>query len=419
MKKNIYNALYYIILGLVLVVISSMAIIQKTNFLLRVFDLLGWILIINGLHELGVFFIRRVKGNLVNIIGNILIGVFLILYTDIPIRLLLTIFALYITINGIIKFISYLTYKKDKVSKRFPVLCGALFLIDFGISMLLGPYTDANIMMIIIGIYGFLLGINYFIDGVFIVIPQKHKDSLKRRIRITAPIFITALIPKVMMDYINERLEVEPREVFLDDNNHDNIEIFIHVSPDGFGTIGHCDICIDNQVISYGNYDYDSIRLFESIGDGVLFVAPRDSYIPFCIETDHKTIFSYGIRVTDKQFNNVKKEVNKLKENTYRWYPRSYKDASDCNDYASKLYLGTKAKFYKFKKGRYKTYFVLGSNCVKLAEAIMSKAGMDIIDLNGIISPGTYQNYLEKEYQRANGVVISKNVYNQLTIIGK
>lgn len=41
---------------------------------------------------------------------------------------------------------------------------------------------------------------------------------------------------------------------------------------------------------------------------------------------------------------------------------------------------------------------------------------MDIIDLNGIISPGTYQNYLEKEYQRANGVIISKNVYNQLTI---
>ena len=41
---------------------------------------------------------------------------------------------------------------------------------------------------------------------------------------------------------------------------------------------------------------------------------------------------------------------------------------------------------FKFKRGRYKTYFVLGSNCVKLAEAIMGKAGMDIIDLNGIIS---------------------------------
>ena len=189
-----------------------------------------------------------------------------------------------------------------------------------------------------------------------------------------------------MMDYINERLAVEPTEKFLDDQNHANVEIFIHVSPDGFGTIGHCDICIDNQVISYGNYDYDSIRLFETIGDGVLFIAPRESYIPFCIETDHKTIFSYGVRLTVKQLASVKREIEKLKENTYPWYPRSYKDRNDCNDYASRLYLRTGASFFKFKRGRYKTYFVLGSNCVKLAEAIMGKAGMDIIDLNGIIS---------------------------------
>ena len=76
----------------------------------------------------------------------------------------------------------------------------------------------------------------------------------------------------------------------------------------------------------------------------------------------------------------------------------------------------TNTRFYKFNKGRFKTYFVLGSNCVKLAETIMGKAGMDIIDLNGIISPGTYQSYLEKEYQRVNGAIITKNIYNILTI---
>ena len=83
-----------------------------------------------------------------------------------------------------------------------------------------------------------------------------------------------------MIDYINERLAVEPTEKFLDDQNHANVEIFIHVSPDGFGTIGHCDICIDNQVISYGNYDYDSIRLFETIGD---FLSPKRHFSPFPI----------------------------------------------------------------------------------------------------------------------------------------
>lgn len=416
MRRNVYNSIYYSILGFILIVISTLAIIQKEQFLMRVFDVLGWILIINGLHELAVFLKRRLKGDLLNIIANVGVGLFIITYVAIPIRLLFVVFAIYISLNGIIKFISYLNYKKDMVSRRFPVLCGAVFLFFYGIALLLGKYVDVNTMMIFVGSYGILLGVNYIVDGVFIVISQQHKDSLKRKIRISVPLFISALIPKIMMEYINERLAIESRDSFLDNQNHTDIEIFIHVSPDGFGTIGHCDICVGNQVISYGNYDFDSIRLFESIGDGVIFVAPRDSYIPFCIEIDKKTIFSYGVRLTDQQLESVKLAISKLFENTKSWYPRSYINSEDCSDYASKLYIRTGAKFYKFNKGRFKTYFVFGSNCVKLVETLMGKAGMDIINLNGIISPGTYQDYLEKEYQRANGSIISKNIYNRLTI---
>lgn len=143
MKRNIYNSVYYCILGLILIVISTMAIIQRDDFLMRVFDVLGWILIINGFHELGVFIKRRLRGDLFNIIINIVIGLFVIIYTTIPIRLLFAIFALYITLNGIIKFISYLNYKKDKVDRRFPVLCGAVFLIIYGLALLLGRFVDA------------------------------------------------------------------------------------------------------------------------------------------------------------------------------------------------------------------------------------------------------------------------------------
>ncbi|WRK53469.1 hypothetical protein SD457_26225 [Coprobacillaceae bacterium CR2/5/TPMF4] len=50
------------------------------------------------------------------------------------------------------------------------------------------------------------------------------------------------------MDYINERLQIEPKEHFLDPKEVYNIEIFIHVSADGFGTVGHCDVCIDEKL---------------------------------------------------------------------------------------------------------------------------------------------------------------------------
>ena len=78
MRRNIYNSIYYCVLGLILIVISSMAIIQREDFLMRVFDVLAWILIINGLHELSVFLRRRFRGDLINIIGNIGVGFCLI-----------------------------------------------------------------------------------------------------------------------------------------------------------------------------------------------------------------------------------------------------------------------------------------------------------------------------------------------------
>mgnify|MGYP000538548489 CR=1 FL=1 len=53
---------------------------------------------------------------------------------------------------------------------------------------------------------------------------------------------------------------------------------------------------------------------------------------------------------------------------------------------------------------------------LSLAEAIMGKAGMDIIDLNGIISPGTYQNYFREGISKGKWCYYFKNVYNQLTI---
>ena len=79
-----------------------------------------------------------------------MIGFFIIIYTTIPIRLLFAIFALYITLNGVVKFITYLNYKRDKVDRRFPVLCGAIFLIIYGLALFLGRYVDVNVMMIFI-----------------------------------------------------------------------------------------------------------------------------------------------------------------------------------------------------------------------------------------------------------------------------
>ena len=44
------------------------------------------------------------------------------------------------------------------------------------------------------------------------------------------------------------------------ENAEPNLEMFIHVTKDGFGAIGHCDLCYKGRIISFGNYDTNSER---------------------------------------------------------------------------------------------------------------------------------------------------------------
>lgn len=67
---------------------------------------------------------------------------------------------------------------------------------------------------------------------------------------------------------------------------------------------------------------------------------------------------------------------------------------------------------YKFVRGKYKRYFVLGNNCVKLADEIIGKSGTDILKMYGVITPGAYYEYLNREFKKKNSMVISRKIYN-------
>ena len=94
-----------------------------------------------------------------------------------------------------------------------------------------------------------------------------------------------------------------------------------------------------------------------------------------------------------------KKKGKKLQERKYK-------------DYASNLYKSTNVKFYKFNSGKFKKYFALGNNCSKLADYIIGKSGIDLLKMYGVITPGTYYEYLNREYKKKDSMVISREIYN-------
>lgn len=326
-------------------------------------------------------------------------------------------FSIYLVILGISQYV--ICYLEIRSGERFGVRYFLVGCIYLAISLPIGlsPLGKLDNFLICLSIYALFLGVSFIWDALIQIIPVKTKNHLKRKIRITLPKIVEAVIPYSVMVDINRNLEVSGSRNYSYhqiENQKANLSILIHTSNRGFNRMGHIDICFEGKVISYGCYDEGSRFVGELFGDGVLFEAnSKREYINFCIDNSKKTIFDFGLCLTEAQTKRVRLRIQELLENTYPWDHRTDKNYRDGKSYAAKLYKRTKAKFYKFKSGKYKTYYVMGTNCCFLADDIVGKSGMDILSINGLITPGTYYDYLNRKLKSKNSSIIYKDIYNK------
>ena len=337
-------------------------------------------------------------------------------------------FAIYTLFNGIVKLIVCVLYLRNSVKGAFLILFESIIFIVFGIIFLFYPIIHINEMLIIVGLYCILYSFSFYFDAIREILPNKSKNRIKRSFRVSLPLFMVGLIPRIALTEANEYFNTVSSDEQSDEPDYEEktedyepeLEIFIHVTEAGFGAMGHDDLAYKGIVYSYGNYDDSSLRLFETVGDGVLFTTEKSKYIPFCIEKSQKTLFSFGLKLTDLEQENIEKYLHKVMEETYEWHTpfdaecikNKNANKDDFTDYSSDLSKTMPAKFFKFKKGKFKTYFVLGTNCVLLADSVIGKSGTDVVKFNGIISPGGYFEFLDREFRRSGSQVITRRIYN-------
>ncbi len=406
------NALIFIGVGITLLYIPTTSIEIFHLVVSLLITLLGFVSFIFN------FMKAKKKRNILISLSTIFIGCFFYSKPNTFLSLFPLIFGLYMLINGIIKLITYLIYKEEKIHGSYPTLIASLIDFIFSFIMITSPQENIKTLTIILGIYLILFGFTYLYDFVKDLYP-KFFSYKKRRLRLTLPIFASAMIPYSVYTKINSVLEKYVTPVHINNKNTSgkvDLEIFIHVKNTTVGKFGHADLCFENQVYSYGCYDDNSKKLFESIGDGTFFtINSKDKYLKFCTSHSNKTIFCFGITLTDKQKERIKLELEKIKEFSYRWLcQQELNNSKEYSDYASILYRYTKAKFYKFYKGKWKIYFLLSTNCVKLVDKVLGATGSDLLKINGIITPGAYYNYLNKEFKRQNSSVITKTIYTNI-----
>lgn len=420
LKKKI-SLINNLISGLGIITLGIIVTVGSINMYTKTINLFVYIFIIYGISKLINFLLNkkivRNKQVLIGILVHIILGIIMLFFPKLPLAIIPIIFSMYLLFNSVVKFITYITLKELNLKLRFQYLFFSMFFLLFSIVFLVYPLEKLNLFLTIISIYCILLGVSKIIEFVIDLLTDKFKIRIKNKIKITLPVFFEAFIPQAGLKNVNKYLEylISKEKKYKDDSD---LKIFIHLSKYGFNQFGHMDIMFDGKIYSYGNYDKSSQKLFTMLGDGVLFnLKNKEKYIKFCIESSRKTIVEYGIKLTSRQKEKLKKELNNIMKDCYEWQPLIRTDKENKHsDYASRLYKATKAKFYKFKNSKYKTYFVLGINCTYFADMLLRNSVFEILKLVGIISPGTYFEYLEENYRKKNSKVISKRVYTKENI---
>ncbi len=312
----------------------------------------------------------------------------------------------------------------ENLEGKFRNSFASLLSLVFGVLLVVNPSLRLPTVFTISGVYLVIYSATLlldFISGLFL--SDQIGDRIKRKVRISLPMFITAFIPSRLIDDFNRYFTVHQDEGgMMRESNRNNgekapLEVFIHLSDAGFGRMGHVDIRLDNTVYSYGCYDHHANRMLGMVSDGTVAVAPAEPYLRHCLTFENKVLVGFGLDITEREREVVIEQLEELKKVLVPWKSDLEKKRDgeavkgDCKDAASELVKATGASIYKVKSGPFRKYFAINTNCVKLADSIIGPAGLDIMRVNAITTPGSYFSMLDEMFQRGGTVVTERTIY--------
>ncbi|MBI4858284.1 MAG: DUF308 domain-containing protein [Acetobacterium woodii] len=373
----------------------------------------------------------KLIGALVNLLFSLLLFYFRFALAD----LIPYIFASYVLVNSIVKFISAVTLWRDGAPNYgFYFLNGFLSFI-FGVYLFVNSYFKTASFAIVAGIYllwyGFTLIFDAFNEEETQEKMSQSAKKIQRKMRIALPSLLGVFVPMGLLRKYDEKVASEDanayilsQEVLIPEKagiNPMNIEILVHLSKKFMEAFGHVDLIFGDQAMSYGNFDGHSYRLGGAMSDGVLFICDKDRYLRESVLNDGKVLISFKVAFTEAELEIIKANYEHFQENMFEWFcdtqlseqgllkPGEYTGVEDI------IYKGTGARFYKFKKGPLKTYFALNTNCVKVADSLFENTNFEKPATGNIVTPGAYYQFLMGALERPGTKIYEKKIYSKET----
>ncbi|MEG1426988.1 MAG: DUF308 domain-containing protein [Oscillospiraceae bacterium] len=336
-------------------------------------------------------------------------------------------FGLWFLINSIAHGTICVQCVTQKLRGKVRYGFSALFSLIFGLLLVFGDHLHLKSIFMLSGIYLLVYALTLLVDAVSeVFLYGKAGTGIKRRVRISLPLFITALLPGKLLDDFNEYFKTNPKEAtkVLENSVHPSgermpLEVFIHLSDKGTQRTGHVDLRYRHTVYSYGCYDHHSHRYNGMLSDGTMVVCDSEKYVNYCITAEEKILVGFGLALSPEQCTAIEGELAKIRKNLLPWQSDYEKGLLTDNtkdwDAASLLIHSTGCKIHKMSSGPFRKYYALNTNCVKLAEQIIGPSGIGLIDVNGICVPGTYYTLLNDLYERSDTIVVQRNIYKKMT----
>lgn len=425
-KKIQLSSLF--IIGTFMIILGILSILQPLSFIKILYFSLSIGLPIIGIYNMiSIYFSKnnpRYKiASFIDAFALFIAGIILCLHPIDVLTFTPYVIGFYSFLKAVICGFNYYVYYLDHLKGKLFILFEAFVNLVMSITLVIHPLFSGKLTLTFLGIYFIVYGTTQFFTIEQVLFPNRKKHYFK----MTMPIFIDVLLPQKLVYTINRILnEQGPNSKELSpikkDNLPYNMEILIHLGSNGFDSVGHVDIAFSDIVLSYGCHDHHNTRFAGVLGPGVIHFNEKTNYLDFVVNQRNKQIVGFGIHLTKDQKIAVKKTLIELASRFEHWYTDYDKKANnepyegDCLNYASLLSKFCHSKFYKFSNGKFKTYFVMTTNCVLLVDTILGKSGIDLLKINGIITPGSYYEFLNNEFLLPKSNVVYRNIYTKETI---
>ena len=440
MEKTVVQKLIGLLAGLFVIGIGIFLILRpKTSLTDLVVLIAAVLLIIAFMNLVAVLYKKKIKGQgeVLEAVVNLGFAIAFFILRFKVVRWIPDIFAGWIILNSVIRFVSAVTYFKDGAPNYGAYFVNGVITLVAGVLMLVNNRLNAIGFGLVAGIYVLWYGFTMIFDTFNEESTQQKMSAtakkMQRKLRFAIPPVIGGLLPRKLLKEYDAKVASEDANAYLHKQNVSipekaaglapfNVEILVHLSKKFMESFGHVDLILGDEAVAYGNFGCQGYRLFGVISDGVLFKCNRERYLRQSVYHDDKVLIAFKVAFEKEELLQIKKNFDTMRENMEEWYcdtqlmEQGLLPEKDYSDIADQIYKGNDATFYKFKKGTLKTYFAVDTNCVKVADSLFENTNFDKPAIPGIVTPGAYYQFLMRELEKPGTKVYERHVYSKETL---